>query len=66
MQKRLYICNNCPIYDADRDLCNAQLFINPETNDVSISPKKGYFKGCGCVIRLKVKNPNKHCPAKKW
>ena len=47
---RLKICENCGIYDPTRRLCNGSLYINPDTNDVSTSPKKGYFKGCSCYI----------------
>jgi hypothetical protein len=66
IQERTNICKKCPICDLDKWVCNGKLYLNPETNDVSISPKEGYIKGCGCAILYKVKNPSKHCPAKKW
>ena len=53
---RLKICEHCGIYDTERKLCNGELFINPETNDVSISKKEGYFKGCNCYVPRKVLN----------
>ena len=63
---RLKICEHCGIYDPERKLCNGDLFINPETNDVSISKKEGYFKGCNCYIPRKVLNTKAKCPAGKW
>ena len=36
---RLKICEHCGIYDPTRRLCNGSLYINPDTNDVSTSPK---------------------------
>lgn len=61
---KMNICRRCPIFS--NDLCNSHLYLNPETNDVSDTPKDGYIKGCGCYVPSKVSLPNKHCPAKKW
>ena len=47
-------------------MCNAGLYLNPETNDVSIEPKKGYIKGCGCHLKWKMANKKSKCPAGKW
>ncbi len=63
---RLSICERCGIYDPDRKICNGDLYINPENNDVSINRKEGYFKGCHCYIPRKVLNANAKCPAGKW
>ena len=63
---RLRICENCGIYDVNRKVCNGSLYINPETNDVSIRKKDGYIKGCDCYIPLKVLNAKAKCPAGKW
>ena len=63
---RLKICEHCGIYDANQKICNGNLFINPETNDVSIYAKGGYIKGCNCYIPRKVLNTNAKCPAGKW
>lgn len=63
---RLSICEHCGIYDPDRKLCNGDLYLNPETNDVSIKPKSGYIKGCSCYIPRKVLNAKSKCPAGKW
>ena len=47
-------------------MCNAGLYLNPETNDVSIEPKKGYIKGCRCHLKWKIANKKSKCPAGKW
>lgn len=66
IEERLEICRKCPICDLDNWICNAKLYLNPITNDVSTTPKDGYIKGCNCKLNWKAKNPNRHCPAKKW
>lgn len=63
---RLQICMHCGIYDSVRQLCNGDLYVNPETNDVSTRPKDGYFKGCSCFIPRKVLKSTAKCPAGKW
>ena len=63
---RLRICEMCGIYDSVRKLCNGDLFINPNNNDVSIIAKPGYVKGCSCYIPRKVLNADAKCPAGKW
>jgi hypothetical protein len=63
---RLKICEHCGIYDSMRKVCNGSLYINPETNDVSINKKEGYIKGCDCYIPRKVLNAQAKCPAGKW
>lgn len=63
---RLRICERCGIYDSERKICNGDLYINPENNDVSVNRKQGYFKGCNCYIPRKVLNTNAKCPAGKW
>jgi len=47
-------------------MCNASLYLNPKTNDVSVSPKEGYIKGCGCHLKWKIANIKSKCPAGKW
>lgn len=63
---RINICKQCPICDLDNFICSNYLYLNPINNDVSVVAKKGYIKGCGCMLSFKTKNPNKHCPANKW
>lgn len=46
--------------------CSSKLWLNPETNDVSIEKKDGYIKGCGCRINAKIRVADEKCPAGKW
>ena len=64
--ERTIICRKCPICDKERELCNANLYVNPENNDVSEEPKEGYIKGCGCHLKWKIANIKSKCPAGKW
>ena len=43
--KRIEICHRCGIYNLELKTCDGGLFINPETNKVSTTPKEGYVKG---------------------
>lgn len=64
--KRTIICRKCSICDNEREICNAHLYLNPDTNDVSTEPKEGYIKGCGCHLKWKIANIKSKCPAGKW
>ena len=64
--ERTIICRNCPICDTVTEMCNAGLYLNPKTNDVSTYPKEGYIKGCGCHLKWKIANKKSKCPAEKW
>ena len=64
--KRTIICRKCPICDNEREICNAHLYLNPDTNDVSTESKEGYIKGCGCHLKWKIANIKSKCPARKW
>ena len=64
--KRTIICRKCPICDNEREICNAHLYLNPDTNDVSTEYKEGYSKGCGCHLKWKIANIKSKCPAGKW
>lgn len=64
--EREKICSLCPIFSVLDKRCNPKLWFNPETNDVSLSPKEGYVKGCGCYLKYKWVNKNAHCIANKW
>ena len=66
IDERLAICNNCPIYNPRDGRCNSNLWINPDTNEVSTFAKIGYIRGCNCVIKIKARNPHNHCIAGKW
>lgn len=63
---REQICKSCPICDLDNWSCNGKLYLNPVTNEISVVQKPGYIKGCGCLLKYKISNSSKHCPANKW
>ena len=66
-EKREKICKCCPIYSKKLDgMCNNKLWLNPETGDISLEKKDGYFRGCGCIIAWKTKVLEEKCPAGKW
>lgn len=65
-EERWEICRHCPICNQEKGLCSAELYLNPQTNDISTSPKEGYIKGCGCIISLKIQKEKSKCPANKW
>lgn len=63
------VCKACPLYKKKYGIipiCNNKLYLNPSTNDVSVEPKEGYKRGCGCSIEYRVHNPNVHCVCGKW
>jgi hypothetical protein len=60
------ICNSCPIYNPSKSICNPNLWINPDTNEVSTFAKYGFIKGCGCMVKIKMRNLSNHCIAGKW
>ena len=66
IEDRKEICNSCPIFNPERKVCNPKLWINPNTNEVSTSPKSGFIRGCNCNVYIKMKNLSAHCIAGKW
>ena len=66
IEERRNICNECPIYNPSRGTCNPKLWVNPDTNEVSTTPKSGFIRGCGCIVSVKMKNMTNHCVAGKW
>ena len=67
IDERLEICYKCPIYSKLRGgRCNANLWLNPQTNEVSTYAKIGYVRGCNCFVKIKARNPREHCVAGKW
>ena len=64
IDERLAICAKCPIYNNGK--CNSNLWLKPETNEVSTYARIGYIRGCNCIIKIKARNPREHCVAKKW
>jgi hypothetical protein len=66
---RMTICKKCPLYyerKGSGPVCSSYLYINPETEEVSLKNKPGYIRGCGCQIPSKVKAKEARCPADKW
>ena len=61
---RATICDSCPLKKGNT--CNTKLFINPETKEVSTTPKKDFVKGCGCRLSAKQRSPKDKCPAGFW
>ena len=66
---RRKICKACPLYNTSFwgwQECNSKLYLNSKTNDISTTPKPGYYKGCGCRIEAKITVAAEKCPADKW
>ena len=66
IEEREEICKKCPILEPYRRVCNPKLYLNPDTNEVSTTPKAGFIRGCNCAVFIKMKNLNNHCVAGKW
>ena len=66
INRRQQICNHCPIHLEKDDICDAYSYLNPKTMEKSKKPKKGFIKGCGCMLSLKIKNINSKCIAGLW
>lgn len=64
--KRLEICGRCPIFDREMTLCRPDIWMNPDTLEVSTTDRPGYKRGCGCIVKRKVYNPNAKCPLGLW
>lgn len=64
IEERIKICERCPIYNRGR--CNSNLWLNPNTNEVSTYAKIGFVRGCNCLISVKARNMINHCVAGKW
>ena len=68
-QKRVDICRQCKLHKIDSifgETCNSKLYLNPLTDETSISPKSGFFNGCGCVLASKCRVPQAKCPLSRW
>jgi hypothetical protein len=57
-------CNKCPLKNGNS--CDTQRWINPQTLEVSTSPKDGFIRGCGCRLSAKQKSKLSTCPANFW
>lgn len=65
-EDRMNICKECPLYVERFKVCNANKWINPETNEVSPFAVEGWVKGCGCILEAKTRVKNEHCIINKW
>lgn len=63
---RLAICNECPLFIKDIQVCNPDLYLNIETGKTARMQLKGYKRGCGCLISRKARNVSSHCHLGKW
>lgn len=66
IEKRKEICETCPIFKPSNKTCNPNLWINPDTDEVSTYSKTGFIRGCGCAVMIKMRNVSNHCIAGKW
>lgn len=66
IEEREKICKQCPILEPTRRVCNPKLYLNPDTNEISLVPKPGFIRGCNCAVFIKMRNLNNHCIAGKW
>ena len=66
-EERTKICKRCPLYSSFLGgICNPKLYLNPDTNEISLVPKPGFIRGCNCAVFIKMRNLNNHCIAGKW
>lgn len=67
-RQRMEICEKCPLFRKESYglICNSNLWINPETNEISDIFKPGFLKGCGCRLRAKTTLQSENCPVGKW
>jgi len=56
-EKRLILCNSCPI--RTNNTCDPNKMILNKKNNQMVS-------GCGCNISAKTLSPQSQCPAGKW
>jgi hypothetical protein len=77
LEQKLYnerkpICNKCKlkikikIMDTHTEICNPNLYLNPETNEIIDYPKEGFKNGCGCRLEASTRTKDKICPLGKW
>lgn len=66
-KSRMQICRKCPIFSKKMGgICDSKLWINPNTDEISVSKQPGYIRGCGCRLNSKTRLPNAVCIADKW
>lgn len=64
---RQQICEKCPIFSSSHEgICNSNLWINPENDDIAFEARKGFVRGCGCMLKFKWSDSTAECVAGKW
>lgn len=66
---RIKICHGCKLLQPGGlfgEICSRSLYLNPNTNEVSQTPKPGFKHGCGCILASKGRVKEAHCPVGKW
>lgn len=64
--KRLAICRECPLYDADTDRCSNKRGMNTVTGEIVSLPGENIVMGCGCYMKKKSRVLSAKCVLKKW
>lgn len=68
-EERLKICETCKLMTMDPTRgprCDSTKYMNPQTGEISRTPKSGWIHGCNCFLRYKTRDPNAKCVAGKW
>lgn len=68
-KERITICRDCKLIKEDTifgEVCNAALYVNPDTDEVSKTPKPGFLNGCGCILKSKCRVAEAKCPLNRW
>ena len=67
-KERINICKDCRLWYVDSIFgatCNDSLYLNTKTDQVSRKEKPGFKNGCGCILRVKTRVVEAHCPLDK-
>lgn len=67
--ERIAVCHSCKLLAKDKlfgEICNPSIYLNPQTDELSIIEKPGFLAGCGCVIGSKTRVVEAKCPLGKW
>lgn len=66
-EKRIEICKKCPLWKdtPTGPVCDSNKYINIDKN-VSYFKRNGFYKGCGCKLYFRAKNPRLHCVINLW
>lgn len=67
-KERIEICKKCKLFKKHPTfgmVCNSKLYLNPTTDEISKTSKKGFKKGCGCILSSKTRVAGAKCPINK-